>query len=238
MRFIRRIAVFAALDDQGRRWLARRVRERHVRAGHVLVREGASDTSCFLLRSGAAEVRSRSNGGRAVAMLGPGAIFGEGAVLTGGPRMATVIATAESELLEIAGEDLRHAVERNPAVARELVYLFRLRRRPRRDPAVEVHEGTDAEGRSITTLKHPGRMAYYRLSERGRFVWDRLDGDRTLRQLSPSGQDGDLLADARVSGRSLPATSKRRIWTRARLVPVSRPWRYSLLRRTIRVPPP
>ena len=40
------------------------------------------------------------------------------------------------------------------------------------------------DGETITILKNPNNLAYFRLSSRGRFLWDRLDGRRTPRDLA------------------------------------------------------
>jgi putative peptide zinc metalloprotease protein len=49
---------------------------------------------------------------------------------------------------------------------------------------VEAHHRTTPTGEIITTLKDPQRGAYYRLSPRGFFLWQRLDGSHTLRDLT------------------------------------------------------
>jgi putative peptide zinc metalloprotease protein len=58
------------------------------------------------------------------------------------------------------------------------------RSRPLRRPGVERHERRTADGAPIVTLKDPVRGLYFRLSREGAFVWDRLDGEHTLRDLT------------------------------------------------------
>jgi putative peptide zinc metalloprotease protein len=65
-----------------------------------------------------------------------------------------------------------------------MLELLRLRDRPRQKPGVEAHHRTTPTGETITTLKDPQRGAYYRLSPRGFFLWQRLDGSHTLRDLT------------------------------------------------------
>jgi len=64
-----------------------------------------------------------------------------------------------------------------------LTMRARLRVRPVRADGVERHELARPDGETITILKDPVRGAYFRLSELGGFVWDRLDGTRTIRTL-------------------------------------------------------
>jgi putative peptide zinc metalloprotease protein len=47
-----------------------------------------------------------------------------------------------------------------------------------------VAERSTPEGEKLTVLKNPERLTYHRLSERGRFVWGRLDGSRNLKDLT------------------------------------------------------
>ncbi len=57
-------------------------------AGEVVIREGRpAETCCFILASGRAEV---SRGGRPLAVIEPGELFGEDALIAGEPRNATV----------------------------------------------------------------------------------------------------------------------------------------------------
>jgi putative peptide zinc metalloprotease protein len=65
-----------------------------------------------------------------------------------------------------------------------MLELLRLRDRPRRKPGVEAHHRTTPTGETITTLKDPQRGAYYRLSPQGFFLWQRLDGNHTIRDLT------------------------------------------------------
>lgn len=69
-----------------------------VEPGRVLVREGRQGTEFFAILDGIAEVRRDGN---LVATLGPGDCFGELALLGGGTRTATVIASTDMELAVI-----------------------------------------------------------------------------------------------------------------------------------------
>ena len=184
-RFIKHVGPLMTLDDQSRRWLANRLGRRTIRTGEALVRQGEAGESCFLLRSGSAQVLiDDGSGEHVVARIDPGSVVGEAALLTEAPRSATVRATEDCEVLELRREDLDVVLANDKAAARELAQLFRLRERPVRDPAVQVSERYNAEGEAITTLKHPHHLTYYRLSERGRFIWDQLDGRHDLRAIT------------------------------------------------------
>ena len=184
-RFIRSVGPFMTLDDASRRWLAGAVSRRQVPAAAEIIRQGEPGDSCFMLRAGRAEVVvADADGERVVAKLGPGALFGEAALLTEAPRSATVRATVPCEVLELHREDLDELAGRHQGQLGHMVQLFRLQERPRRSEGVVVTERTTPDGETLTVLKHPGHLTYYRLSERGRFIWDRLDGYHDMRALT------------------------------------------------------
>jgi putative peptide zinc metalloprotease protein len=88
------------------------------------------------------------------------------------------------ELLALGRTDLLETIGEDPNAGDRMLELLRLRDRPRRKPGVEAHHRTTPTGETITTLKDPQRGAYYRLSARGFFLWQRLDGSHTLRDLT------------------------------------------------------
>jgi putative peptide zinc metalloprotease protein len=106
------------------------------------------------------------------------------AMLTDAPRSATVRATEPCDVLELSRADVDAVLSGSHATQREFIRLTQSRRHPRRDPLVLVSERISSEGETITTLKHPERLTYYRLSERGRFIWDHLDGLHDLKALT------------------------------------------------------
>ena len=55
-------------------------------------------------------------------MLGPGAYFGEVALVTGKPRTATVEAVEASRVLAIGEEEFDSVLDQNPKLAREIIY--------------------------------------------------------------------------------------------------------------------
>jgi putative peptide zinc metalloprotease protein len=185
-KFLKQASPFATLDPDRLRHLASRLERLSVPAGEDVVRQGEMGDACFLLRGGQVEVLVRHEEGeeRGVATLGPGSLFGEAALLTDAPRNATVRALEPCELLALRRADLLEAVGEDRRMGDRMLELLRMRDRPRRAPGVEVHHRATATGETITTLKDPRRGAYYRLSPGGFFVWQRLDGEHTLRDIT------------------------------------------------------
>ena len=79
----------------------------HLDAGTILIREGDQPTSAFLIEDGRLEVYIDSpNGDRSLAILGPGEIVGEMALVDQAPRSASVRAIEACLLLPITAEYL------------------------------------------------------------------------------------------------------------------------------------
>jgi CRP-like cAMP-binding protein len=184
-RFIKGATLLAELSSAALAHLADRVRARSVEAGEVVIRQGERGSECFLIRSGELEVIDERDGGaRRLAVLQAGALFGEAAVLTGAPRNATVRALADAELLVLRREDVLEAMTADRRVAERLVGMLEARSRPQRLDGIELHERRMADGATVAILKDPRRGRYFWLSAEAMFLWERLDGRRTIRDLT------------------------------------------------------
>ncbi len=185
-KFLKQASPFSTLDGGRLRRLAARLERRTVSAGEDIVRQGEPGEECYLLRDGRAEVVAKQPGGdeRSLANLGPGSLFGEAALLADAPRNATVRALERCELLVLRRPDLLEVVGEDQWTGARMLEMLRLRDRPRQAQGVEAHQRATATGETITILKDTRRGSYYRLSPQGYFVWERLDSERTLRDLT------------------------------------------------------
>jgi putative peptide zinc metalloprotease protein len=184
-RFIKSATMLGDLEPAALAHLAERVHVRHVPAGEIVIRQGDAGEECFLVRSGELEVLDNiGSGERRLATLRTGMLFGEAALLTGAPRNATVRVMADVELLVLRRDDVLAAMASQHELTEHLVALMQARSRPRQRPGVELHERITADGTSVLTLKDGARGKYFRLSREGAFVWNRLDGTHTLRDLT------------------------------------------------------
>jgi voltage-gated potassium channel len=93
--------------------VARLLRARDYPARAVIVRRGERGDCMYFIASGEVEVRLRPETVR----LGPGEFFGEIALLTGGPRNATIVAVQPCTLLTLDIVDFRQLLGRQPELA-------------------------------------------------------------------------------------------------------------------------
>ncbi len=111
-----RVDLFGALSATERGRLGTTARERRFGPGEFIVREGDPTSSMFVMEAGRAAVTIHGIAGesRRLAVLDPGAAFGEISLLTGEPRTATVRAVTEVTAIEIDKETLGPVLEENP----------------------------------------------------------------------------------------------------------------------------
>jgi putative peptide zinc metalloprotease protein len=185
-KFLKQTSPFSTLNGERLRQLAGRLERLDVPAGDTIIRQGETGEECYLLRSGRAEVLAQGTQGgeRNLATLGPGSLFGEAALLTDEPRNATVRALDPCTLLSLRRADLLEVIGEDRQTGEQMLKLARLRDRPRRVSGMEAHHRTTLTGETITTLRDPRRDAYHRLSPAGWFVWQHLDGEHTLQDLT------------------------------------------------------
>ncbi len=95
-------------------------------AGEVLIREGDTDDSLYILTSGGARVEAQ---GKVLNHLGPGETAGELALLTGDPRTATVIAVEPTLCAKLSRPEFERLARIHPEAAERMREVMRRRLR-------------------------------------------------------------------------------------------------------------
>ena len=115
---LRQIPLFSSLEDRDLESLAEEFNERRFPAGHAVALEGEGGLVFFVVESGEATVEVH---GEAVGTLGPGASFGEIALIDRRPRTATVTAATDLTCFSLPVFVFRPFVESRPQVAWKLL---------------------------------------------------------------------------------------------------------------------
>jgi CPA2 family monovalent cation:H+ antiporter-2 len=110
------IPKFARLDHAQREELLSLFKPRFAAPGERLIRAGDDADRAFFISSGAVEVAVDDQRIR----LGPGELFGEMALLTGGKRTADVTAIDYCELLVLEEREFRQFAQRCPELGSEI----------------------------------------------------------------------------------------------------------------------
>jgi CRP/FNR family cyclic AMP-dependent transcriptional regulator len=101
---LKTIPLFSSLSEKALETVSVFSSETSVSAGKRLVHEGDYAYDLIVIETGTADV---VKGGEVIGSLGPGDVFGEMGMLSGGKRMADVIATSPMHLITLSKWDLK-----------------------------------------------------------------------------------------------------------------------------------
>lgn len=120
------VPLFQALSDAERTELAEQLKYAPFTRGEIIAHQGEAEQHClYLVEDGTAAVRIFENGRQLpVKKLGPGSFFGEMSLLTGTPRLATVVAETDVECFRLEKGPFQRVIEKRPELARELAAVL------------------------------------------------------------------------------------------------------------------
>ena len=101
---LKSIPLFSSLSDHALDTVSVFASETSVSTGKRLVHEGDYSYDLIVIDSGTADVLK---GGEVIGSLGPGDVFGEMGMLSGGKRSADVVATSSMRLITLSKWDLK-----------------------------------------------------------------------------------------------------------------------------------
>src|SRR6516162_176086 len=122
--FLKTVDAFQHLTPTELTHVAEMMTKRQFIAGDVVMRQGEAGEEFFLISDGTVEVTRE---GHDVASLGAGDFFGEGALITGEPRNATVVAKDKLDTYVLGKGDFRAAIEASRSFRDQLYRVYFLR---------------------------------------------------------------------------------------------------------------
>ncbi|HQZ82115.1 MAG TPA: mechanosensitive ion channel family protein [Pyrinomonadaceae bacterium] len=149
-----RIPVFAPLSEAEIERLASTSKTRVYAAGESIVEQGAEGTSMFVITRGSVNVvLRRGQRTEIINSLGEDDFFGEMSLLTGQPRSATVVATSETEVLQIGKRALKPILENNEALVLAVSDRIQERLKKLSENEVVVGELQEADAKSTGMIR-------------------------------------------------------------------------------------
>jgi CRP-like cAMP-binding protein len=124
--FLALVPLFSGLEREELMSLAECVRHHTFDAGEEIITEGDNDRRLFVVVSGSVDIikaRGHRNQ-RLLCTFGPRDYFGEMALIDALSRSASVVAKETTEILSLDQLDFHKEVERNPAVAFQLLTVL------------------------------------------------------------------------------------------------------------------
>jgi CRP-like cAMP-binding protein len=196
--------LLSALDRNAFAALVQAVELRWMNAGDVIVEEGQRGDSMFIVVQGVVNVL---HAGKTVAVMPEGSFFGEMALLSESPRLATVTASRNGMLFELHRSKLAQIVSAHPAVGSVIEAFCRdrllanvLRASPVFRPLSERERAAIRERFVRHSLQpqtvvlrqgDPGRGFFVILRGRCDVVHDTAQGEVPVRQM----REGDIFGE-------------------------------------------
>jgi CRP/FNR family cyclic AMP-dependent transcriptional regulator len=115
---LKAVRLFSTCTRKELRAIAKSAKIANVKQGTQIITEGDDGNTMYVILVGTARV---SRGGRKLAMVSPGSAFGELALLSKGPRTATVAALSDMEVAIITRRKLTRVLQEAPDFARKLL---------------------------------------------------------------------------------------------------------------------
>ncbi len=123
-----KLPLFAGLDADELGELLAAFALRDLAGGEVLVTEGEEGTEAYVVANGVLHVERATGEGEDptfLAALGPGALFGEMALVSDAPRAASVVADEVATVLVVGRDDLERLAKVTPAIGQQLAKFCR-----------------------------------------------------------------------------------------------------------------
>lgn len=144
---MRPVPILEPLNDEELLTLAKRVQSKYFGRGEVLVRQGEEGDSFFIIRSGRVSVSVKDARGEqlVIAHLDKGDFFGEGSLLTGEPRTATITTTEDTKAILIDKASFSDILKQNPGIAESLSMILADRLKELEEKKAESEEAEKHE---------------------------------------------------------------------------------------------
>lgn len=185
---LNRVGPFMLMPPQLVAKIAAQMKSKFFKQGETILVQDEPASAFYIIRSGAVEMTFKTREGeeRSTASLGPGQFFGEASLLTNTDRTDTVRATEDCELLALYRNRLEAVLKLGESydLGQYFAKGLNKRFRPMQVSGVRVTEHTAATGEHYYLLSRDASEGFFKLSERSLFLWNLMDGDNSLNDLS------------------------------------------------------
>lgn len=118
------LALLAELTPRELKIVAGLVHQRQALAGEVIFDEGEEGQAIYFILAGQVTICRQGDSGRPIAVLGAGQVFGELALIDGGPRSAQARAASDCELGVMFRGDFFNLMESHALIATRISFAL------------------------------------------------------------------------------------------------------------------
>jgi len=123
--FLKSVDLFIELNDEQLESVARIMEQRWVNDGTMICEEDEIGNELYFIHTGEVNVSKKEDGkNRIIAVVGEGSCVGEMSILGNIPRVASLRAKGDAELLVIKGDDFKNIINETPRIAIKLLGLL------------------------------------------------------------------------------------------------------------------
>jgi signal transduction histidine kinase len=152
--FLRRLPIFTGVSDEDLNWLVQKAQPVTIRAGEFLMEEGSPGDSMYIVVDGEFKIIKRSNlQDIVIAMREAGEVIGEMALIDHAPRIASVKAVRDSQVLMIHEDAFHQLITSSPSAALAILHTVSARMR-QNESLVRQNEKMAALGTLAAGLAH------------------------------------------------------------------------------------
>lgn len=180
--FIKDLSLFNSLSHSQIEKLYHAIEKIKVDENTVLLTQGEESEQCYFIYDGTVDVTIDSPA-KVIATLRSGQVFGEMSLLAEEACNATVTTTTPCQLLVLKKQDLENVLLECATFSETMSSFLLQRSRPVKAEHIDVLHRHSQDGQDIILLKNTKTLDFFQLSIEGFFVWERLDGNTTLREL-------------------------------------------------------
>lgn len=123
--YLRNSPLFAEVKQETLATIEQELEEKHYRINEHICQEGQMGDTMFLVLEGQVSIwKNMGWGQRELKKMGSGEVFGEMALISEGPRSASVTALEETHCLQLGKADFEKLLDQDPSFARQVLKIL------------------------------------------------------------------------------------------------------------------
>jgi CRP-like cAMP-binding protein len=124
MKYLKGLPLFKRAPDEVLNFMATQTRERQLNKDDILIRQGDTSQSLFIIRTGWIKIITVGQHGEEIMLnqIGPGQIIGEMSLIDRQPRSNTVVAISPVTALEIDYDTVLAVLQQHPALTQAFLH--------------------------------------------------------------------------------------------------------------------